>query len=78
MTQLMQRFGSIATFVALLLKDNPALKVFEARLKARGTKRIRINKFKPHYGIQAAERNRRHAEAGTHGLKMVDRCILFS
>jgi len=70
MSGLSERFCSLGQYAILLMLHNPAMKIFEARMRSRGTKRVKFSKHKPHYGKQAAARNLRHAKAGTHGLYM--------
>jgi hypothetical protein len=60
------------------MSENPKLGYAKAKSIAGFTKRIRISRYQPHYGNQAAARNKRHAEAGTHGLKLgTDGSIVF-
>jgi len=79
MSELSERFCSMGQYLAMLMIHNPAMKLFEARMRSRATKRVKFSRHKPHYGKQAASRNLRHAKAGTHGLAMPVRgTIAFS
>ena len=77
MSGVITRLCSMGQYAMLLMLQNPAMKLFEARKRARGTKRVKFSKHVPHYGKQAAARNLRHAKAWTHGLMRIDNKILF-
>ena len=77
MSGIVTRLCSMGQYAMLLMLHNPAMKLFEARKKARGTKRVKFSRHMPHYGKQAAARNLRHAKAWTHGLIKIGNNILF-
>ena len=63
-------YDSISGLIARILNTNPLLHLTEARKIANQPKRNRNSHYIPHYGLQAAARNLRHAKAGTHGLRI--------
>lgn len=69
MSQLIQRMCSMAVFASMLMKDNPSMKLHEAKRRS-CIRKVKLSKHSPHYGKAAARRNLAHAKAGTHGLKM--------
>lgn len=70
------RFGILNAFAhTLVMTLRPSIERREPRRKS--TKRVKRSWNTPHCGVKQAARNKRHAEAGTHGLKMVDGHAVF-
>lgn len=62
------RTGTIAQAAKALSTINPQINILDAlRIIRSTTKRVACSKYIPHYGTQAAARNLRHIQAGTHG-----------
>lgn len=59
---------SLFKYIIRLMDAFPNWGIRKVKEYAKGTKRIRCGKYQPHYGEQAAARNRLHRANGTHGL----------
>ena len=59
---------TLLNYAKRIIAAIPTIFITKAKSLAQTTKRIRSSKHKRHYGIQAAARNLRHMQAGTHGL----------
>lgn len=71
-------YGTVIEQCRRLIADKPSLTMKEARKIVTANPMQRISRGKAHYGNQAAARNLRHAQNGTHGLCIRNGAINFA
>lgn len=71
-------YGTVIEQCRQLIAEKPKLTMKEARRIVTAKFYHRISRGKAHYGNQAAARNLRHAQNGTHGLCIRNNVVSFA